>query len=215
MREHIIQAVLYQDYSSRWESVQVIARLNVHQKTRQVVKVKLGDFLLSDDEWILVSFESVKDCECEHINPIPMEKTDDGFRLPIPTLVHNTPGEWIMQFSLVTDYNPITGEYATSMPFDILRFMEYSSIMDDGLTVPTPCEMKNLYNEAINAKEKAIEAATKTQEQLQSVAEGLLVSNIELIEVLSEGYKYKLLLSNGSEIIMIAPRAKIEVEWWI
>ena len=137
MKEHIIRAVLYQNMSVQWKDTElrdgVNIHLNVHQKTRQFVEAELGDFILSDGEWILAAFEKTIDGENYHENPTHMDKmeADNCFRLQIPTLVHNTPGEWGIQFYLVTDYNPVTGDYTNAYPFDKVKFSEYYSFFDE------------------------------------------------------------------------------------
>ena len=161
MKEHIITAILYQDMSSKWKDAElnggVNVHLNVHQKARQFVEVELGDFLLSDGDAILVSFEKEEDGELYHVNPEKMENIagdSKAFRIQIPTLVHNTPGVWGVQFYLVTDYNAVTGEYASAHPFDVLDFSEHSSFLDDGLTVPTKENLSALYKEIENKVEQ-------------------------------------------------------------
>ncbi len=152
MKEHIIRAILYQDMSVRWKDAElngdVNVHLNVHQKTRQIVEAELDDFLLSDGEAILVSFEKTIDGATNHINPQKMDKVESEqrvYRLQIPALVHNTPGEWGLQFYVAVGYDSITGEYEYLNPFDIAKFSEHSSFIDDGLTVPTGENLKALY----------------------------------------------------------------------
>lgn len=168
MKEHIIRAILYEDMSVKWKDEKqlrgsVNVHLNVHQKARQFVEAELGDFLLSDGEAILASFEKSDDRDGYHINPTRMGKAENEkgvFRLPIPSLVHNTPGVWIVQFSLVTDYKPCTGEYEAAFPFDEVKFSEHSSIIDDGLTVPTGENFIATLNEIDAAKTEIIEHKT-------------------------------------------------------
>lgn len=156
MKEHIIRAILYQDMSVKWKNAElngdVNVHLNVHQKTRQFVEVELGDFLLNDGEWILASFEKTIEGDIHHENPSGMDKVEGQqgvFRLQLPTIVHNTPGEWGVQFLLVTDYNPATGDYTTAYPFDIAKFFERSSFLDDGLTIPGKDNLSALHAEAV------------------------------------------------------------------
>lgn len=170
MKENIIRAILYQDMSVKWKSGSemkdgVNIHLNVHQKTRQFVEAELGDFILSDGEAILASFEKSTDGNIYHVNPTAMEKVEDSeegrpvFRLQIPTDVHNTPGEWGVQFSVVTGYDSITGDYTECYPFVIAKFSEYSSFIDDGLTVPSKENLKALYDSAQKAVEEAVNVA--------------------------------------------------------
>ena len=181
MKEHIIRAILYQDMSVKWKDAElngdVNVHLNVHQKTRQFVEAELGDFLLSDGEWILAAFEKVIDGETNHINPTAMEKLVAAektvFQLRIPTLVHNTPGEWGLQFYLVTNYNPAIGEYKDCYPFDEVRFVENSSFFDDGLTIPGNDNLSLLYNAAVAARNTAtaaVEDATSAAERAETAA---------------------------------------------
>ena len=160
MREHIITAVLNQDMSASWKNGAVSPRLHAHQKTRQIVEVELGDFFLNDGEHILVAFERSKDGYSNHINPAPMEKIDgaNAYRIMLDALVHTTAGEWIVQFFLVTDYSHGVGTYTDSFPSDQLRFVEYSSIEDDGLQIPSDYDLRNLYNQAVKAREEAAKA---------------------------------------------------------
>lgn len=151
MKGHIIRAILYQDMTVKWKNVEegIPARLNVHQKARQFVEVELGDFLLAEDEAILAAFEKVKDGNTNHINPTVMEQVVGDkkvYRLQIPPEVHNEAGEWEIQFFIETAYNVFSSDYESSSPSWIARFVEYSSITDDGLTVPTGENLKELYN---------------------------------------------------------------------
>ena len=170
MKEHIIRAILYQDMSVKWKDAElngdVNVHLNVHQKTRQFVEAELDDFLLSDGEAILASFEKTIDGEIYHENPVKMDNVEGErrvFRLQIPTLVHNTPGEWGVQFFVVTDYDPITGNYTEAYPFDKAKFSEHSSFIDDGLTVPTRENLSELFRKAEEAKAKAEEFANNIE----------------------------------------------------
>ena len=180
MKEHIIRAVLYEDMSVKWKNAEelkdcVNVHLNVHQKARQFVEVELGDFLLSDGEWILAAFEKGSDEETNHINPTAMKKVSDEeitvFRLQIPALVHNTPGKWELCFSLVTNYNPATGEHDDSYPFDAVYFSEYSSFFDDGLTVPSKENLNAIYNESTEALRSAEEALKTAKDAIIDVQE--------------------------------------------
>lgn len=170
MKEYIIRAILYQDMSVKWKDAElngdVNMHLNVHQKTRQIVEAELDDFLLSDGEVILASFEKAIDGEIYHENPAKMDNVEGDrrvFRLQIPTLVHNTPGEWIVQFFVATDYDLITGNYTDAYPFDKARFSEHSSIIDDGLTVPTGENLRVLYAHVRDEVEKAERAAENAE----------------------------------------------------
>ena len=162
MKEHIIRAILYQDMSVKWKDAElngdVNVHLNVHQKTRQFVEAELDDFLLSDGEAMFASFQKTIDGEFYHENPAKMDNVEGErcvFRLQIPALVHNTPGEWGVQFFVVTDYDPITGNYTESYPFDKAKFSEHSSFIDDGLTVPTGENLRALYASVVDAIETA------------------------------------------------------------
>lgn len=200
MKEHIIRAILYQDMSVKWKDAElngdVNVHLNVHQKTRQFVEAELGDFLLSDGEAILASFEKTIDGEIYHENPAKMERINDetnAFRLQIPTLVHNTPGEWGVQFFVVTDYDPITGNYTNSYPFDKAKFSEHSSIIDDGLTVPTGENLSVLYTEAKQCAETAKTEALSAKEHLNELKERLreLYEKMGNTRVLSIDYDHE------------------------
>ena len=168
MKEHIIRAILYQDMSVKWKDAElnggVNVHLNVHQKTRQFVEVELGDFLLTEGEAILAAFEKESDGEAYHENPAYMDRVRDQsgvFYLQIPTIVHNTPGVWGCQFYLATDYNKATGVYSEAYPFDIVKFSEGSSFLDDGLEVPSKENLSALY--------KDIEDACATAEETEKV----------------------------------------------
>lgn len=180
MKEHIIRAILYQDMSVKWKDAElngdVNVHLNVHQKTRQIVEAELDDFLLNDGEAILASFEKTIDGEIYHENPVKMDKMEGErrvFRLRIPTIVHNTPGEWGIQFFVVTDYDPITGNYTDSYPFDKAKFSEHSSFIDDGLTVPTGENLSALYAEAKAAAANAEANADKAKAVLNEFVKHL------------------------------------------
>ena len=185
MKEHIIRAILYQDMSVKWKDAElngdVNVHLNVHQKTRQFVEVELGDFLLNDGEWILASFEKTIEGDIHHENPSGMDKVEGQqgvFRLQLPTIVHNTPGEWGVQFLLVTDYNPATGDYTTAYPFDIAKFCERSSFLDDGLTIPGKDNLSALHAEAV----QKIQAESKNAENITALQTGLSATNEKVQE---------------------------------
>lgn len=171
MKEHIIRANLYQNGQVEWEDAEHSSHFNVHQKTRQFLEVKLKDFLLGDGESLLAAFEKEEDGETNHENPDLMHKVADAengafYRIQIPSLVHNTPGAWNVQFSLATDYDKLTGGYSTCYPFGELTFVEYSSIMDDGLTVPTADNLKQLredYKTVIESKDIVLASADSAQ----------------------------------------------------
>ncbi len=188
MKEHIIRAILYQDTSVKWKDAAlngtVNIHLNVHQKARQFVEVELGDFILNDGEEMLAAFERTVDGETHHVNPDLMTKIEDennAYRLQIPSLVHNTPGEWNVTFYVATDYNKATGEYTYAHPSDAAKFSEYSSFLDDGLTVPSAENLKALYDESKTAKNDAqtyaenasqsADTASKTKTEIDGLLE--------------------------------------------
>jgi hypothetical protein len=187
MKEHIIRAILRQDMSVAWKDAElngeVNVHLNVHQKARQIIEAELGDFLLSDGEAILVAFEKTTEGEFHHVNPQRMDPIDGeqgAFRLQIPTLVHNTPGEWGAYFYIATNYNLYTGEYTYAYSFDVAKFSEHSSFIDDGLTVPTADNMLAFKVDA----EKALENATAAldYEKTSSAAINDIKNNVGSIE---------------------------------
>lgn len=191
MKEHIIRAILYQDMSVKWKDAElngdVNVHLNVHQKTRQFVEAELDDFLLSDGEAILASFEKTIDGEIYHENPAKMDNVEGErrvFRLQIPTLVHNTPGEWGVQFFVVTDYDSITGNYTEAYPFDKAKFSEHSSFIDDGLTVPTGENLSALYAEAKAAETNAAQSCTEALRHSQNAEACSLSASISKEEAL-------------------------------
>lgn len=171
MKEHIIRANLYQNGQVEWEDAEHSSHFNVHQKTRQFLEAKLKDFLLGDGEVLLAAFEKVEEGETNHENPDLMHKVADAengafYRIQIPSLVHNTPGAWNVQFFLATDYDKLTGGYSICYPFGELTFVEYSSIMDDGLTVPTADNLKQLredYKAVIESKDIVLTSADSAQ----------------------------------------------------
>lgn len=178
MKEHIIRAILYQDMSVKWKDAElngeVNVHLNVHQKARQFVEVELGDFLLSEGEAILASFEKQEDGQVYHINPEKMENivgNSKAFRIQLPTLVHNTPGIWGTQFYLVTGYEVATGEYVSAYPFDKLYFSEHSSFLDDGLTVPTKENLSALYREIENKVEQETQNTANIAKNSEDIAD--------------------------------------------
>lgn len=152
MKGHIIRAILNQDMTVKWKDVEegIPARLNVHQKARQFVEVELGDFLLAEDEAILAAFEKVKDGDTNHINPTVMEQVVGDkkvYRLQIPPEVHNEAGEWEIQFSVASNYScddsgKMSYDFVTDS--DKLTFVEFSSLSNDGLTVPSGEDLKAL-----------------------------------------------------------------------
>ncbi len=212
MKENIIRAILYQDQSVKWKVAgdelkdSVNIHLNVHQKARQFVEVELGDFILSDGEAVLVAFEKTIDGEVNHINPTWMRPIDDdanAFRLQIPTLVHNTPGEWGIQFFIAVDYNTITGEYTDIYPFDKAKFSEYSSFIDDGLTVPSSENLSALYEQVVAEREEAKEQALNAG----NAADNAQASATQSAEILQEVkahtsalYRYKGSLKNYEDL---------------
>lgn len=152
MKGHIIRAILYQDMTVKWKDVEegIPARLNVHQKARQFVEVELGDFLLAEDEAILAAFEKVKDGDTNHINSTVMEQVVGDkkvYRLQIPPQVHNEAGEWEIQFSVASNYScDDSGKMSYDFVTDSgkLTFVEFSSLSDDGLTIPSGEDLKVL-----------------------------------------------------------------------
>lgn len=193
MKEHIIRAILYQDMSVKWKDAElngdVNVHLNVHQKTRQFVEVELDDFLLSDGEAVLASFEKTVDGEIYHENPTKMDNVEGErrvFRLQIPTLVHNTPGEWGVQFFVVTDYDPITGNYAEAYPFNQAKFSEHSSFIDDGLTVPTGENLSALYAEVKTAETNAVRSAEQAKEYAEQANAEQVNAHLSAVQALED-----------------------------
>lgn len=192
MKEHIIRAILYEDMSVKWKDEKqlrdsVNVHLNVHQKARQFVEVELGDFLLVDGEAIFASFEFVKDRETYHVNPSCMNKVEGEqrvFRLQIPTLVHNTPGEWEVQFTLVTTYDSIKGTYQFGYSFKSVKFSEHSSIIDDGLDVPTGENFSAVWNEVNSRAKEAATSASEAAEAKDAAEEARdqIQNNLETLE---------------------------------
>ena len=180
MKEHIIRALLYENGDAVWKDTEVNGmvniKLNVHQKARQFIEVELGNFILNEGEAVLASFERKVDGEFNHINPSRLNKVDgsnNNYRMQIPTEVHNIPGEWGVQFYAVTSYNKITGTYENAIAFTALYFIEGSSFLDDGLTVPSKENLQALYDAAIDAKtnaQSAAETATTAKESAQASA---------------------------------------------
>ena len=178
MKEHIIRAILYQDMSVKWKDAELKddgnIHLNVHQRARQFVEVELGDFILAEGEEMLAAFERTVDGETHHVNPDLMTKIkneDNAFRLQIPTLVHNTPGEWNVTFYVATDYNKATGEYMYAFPSNKATFSEYLSVLDDGLTVLSAENLKAVYDAAESAKVAAAESAGSASASATAAAE--------------------------------------------
>ena len=180
MKEHIIRAILYENGDAFWKDTEVNGmvniKLNVHQKARQFIEVELGNFILNEGEAVLASFERKVDGEFNHINPSRLNKVDGSnniYRMQIPTEVHNIPGEWGVQFYAVTSYNKITGTYENAIAFMVLYFIEGSSFLDEGLTVPSKENLQALYDAAIDAKASAqssAETANAAKESAQASA---------------------------------------------
>ena len=224
MKEHIIRAILYQDMSVKWKDAEqsgdVNVHLNVHQKARQFVEVELGDFLLSDGETILASFERTIQGDIYHENPAKMDSVEDEscvYRIKIPTLVHNMPGEWGVQFFVVSGYNPATEEYEFSYPSDKAKFCEGSSFIDDGLTVPSKENLSALYKASVASAESAEAAADSAMrnanaaEEARNAAQSALdnIENTQLAYVGKDdqgGNEYDLSFGNGATVRFTAPQ---------
>ncbi len=148
MKERIIRAILDENLSIKWKDLQ--NRLNVHQAARQFIEVELDGFSLvnGNGECLKIAFECTKDSEINHINPISMEFVNQNlYRVRIPPLVRTIGGEWQIQVYLCYGYNS-EGELLSCDPTNKLTFTEFSSIADDGMTVPNDADIANLYQQA-------------------------------------------------------------------
>jgi hypothetical protein len=207
IQPHIIKAKLYASGRVEWVNAdeEGNVQLHVHQKARQYLQVELADFVLveTDGECLFVAFDKGED----HVNPSAMANENSVYKIAIPSLVHNNPGVWSVQFFIETNEMVV--------PSHTAEFTEYSSIVDDGIEMVDEARLSQMYEAVLTAQKEATTARDEVLEQLQNTADGLLVEDTEFVGEVENGYEYKLTLRNGSTVNVVAPHGKINTEWWI